>query len=255
MDRAVTALPAQRGQDAEPVLWVSEVFGPTVQGEGPSLGRRARFVRLMGCNLHCGWCDTPYTWDATRFRLAAEGHPMTVSAVMAEVVGSRGGRAGLVVITGGEPLLHQHRPPFLHLLAALRRAGLEVEVETNGTQAPEQAVTELVDRFNVSPKLGHADEGRDPAERRFVPQALEALAAGGKAVFKFVARQPGDLAEIGALVRRFGIAPDLVWVMPEGTTPEQVAAGTALLAAPVIAAGYNLTTRLHVIAWGDLRGR
>lgn len=41
-------------------LLVSEVFGPTVQGEGKHCGRIAAFVRLGGCNLHCRWCDTPY---------------------------------------------------------------------------------------------------------------------------------------------------------------------------------------------------
>ena len=42
-------------------LVVAEVFGPTVQGEGPSAGRRASFIRLGGCNLHCDWCDTKFT--------------------------------------------------------------------------------------------------------------------------------------------------------------------------------------------------
>src|SRR5438046_5626962 len=46
-------------------LVVSEIFGPTFQGEGPSLGRRCVFLRLGACNLHCRWCDTPYTWDWT----------------------------------------------------------------------------------------------------------------------------------------------------------------------------------------------
>jgi len=48
-------------------LRVAELFGPTVQGEGPAAGERAAFVRLSGCPLACAWCDTPYTWDAGRF--------------------------------------------------------------------------------------------------------------------------------------------------------------------------------------------
>lgn len=59
-------------------LVVSEVFGPTHQGEGPHAGQLCAFVRLMGCNLSCSWCDTPYTWDASRYDLKAEGHRMTV---------------------------------------------------------------------------------------------------------------------------------------------------------------------------------
>jgi organic radical activating enzyme len=38
-------------------LVVSEIFGPTVQGEGTSMGRRCGFLRLGGCNLDCAWCD------------------------------------------------------------------------------------------------------------------------------------------------------------------------------------------------------
>ncbi len=60
-------------------LLVAEVFGPTFQGEGFSLGCRAAFVRLGRCNLDCGqgagatWaCDTPYTWDWARYDPAVE---------------------------------------------------------------------------------------------------------------------------------------------------------------------------------------
>ena len=48
-------------------LPVAEVFAPTFQGEGPYLGRSADFIRLGGCNLTCYGCDTPYTWDASRY--------------------------------------------------------------------------------------------------------------------------------------------------------------------------------------------
>ncbi len=46
-------------------LWVAEMFGPTVQGEGPSTGQHAMFIRLAGCHLSCSWCDTAY-WSGSR---------------------------------------------------------------------------------------------------------------------------------------------------------------------------------------------
>ena len=58
--------------DGGGVLVVSEVFGPTFQGEGPSSGQRAMFVRLGRCNLDCAFCDTAYTWDWTRYDPDAE---------------------------------------------------------------------------------------------------------------------------------------------------------------------------------------
>ena len=59
-------------------LAVSEIFGPTLQGEGPSSGRRAMFLRLAGCNLSCSWCDTAYTWDWSRYDKKAEVTMMQV---------------------------------------------------------------------------------------------------------------------------------------------------------------------------------
>ena len=224
-----------------PTLVVSEVFGPTFQGEGPTLGRRAAFVRLGRCNLTCSWCDTPYTWDWDRFDPAAELSRRPVAEVVGEVEAMGVDR---VVLTGGEPLLQQRNlGPFL---AACAERGWAVEVETNGTVAPTAEVAAGVERFNVSPKLANSGVERATA---VVPAALAALASTGKAAFKFVVTGPDDLDEIAAL----GVEP--VYVMAEGTTPDAVLATTRAVAEAVAARGWHLTTRLHVLLWGDERGR
>ncbi|MGH9282552.1 MAG: 7-carboxy-7-deazaguanine synthase QueE, partial [Acidimicrobiales bacterium] len=187
-------------------LVVSEVFGPTLQGEGPSVGQRAGFVRLGRCNLACQWCDTPYTWDWERHDPAQELRTVDVDDVLAQLDGMD---VPLVVVTGGEPLLQQRHLPAL--LTALRERGRRVEIETAGTIAP--ALPDgLVDGWNVSPKL--ANSGMDLA-RRYRPDVLRAFQATGRAAFKFVARAPADLDEVDALVTECGLAP--VWIMPEGT--------------------------------------
>ena len=53
-------------------LLVAEIFGPTWQGEGPSAGKVAAFVRLGLCDQACSWCDTPYTWDRACHDLRTE---------------------------------------------------------------------------------------------------------------------------------------------------------------------------------------
>jgi len=228
-------------------LVVSEVFGPTFQGEGPSLGRRAAFVRLGRCNLDCSWCDTPFTWDWERYDPAVELTRRPVADVVAEIEAMQVDR---VVLTGGEPLLQQrHLVAFLDACAA---RGWAVEVETNGTIAPTDEVTTRVERFNVSPKL--SGSGVDVA-RAIVPDALRALVATGRAAFKFVVTDPIELDEVGAIADAHGIDAGSVHVMPEGTTPEVVLAVARRLADPVLARGWNLTTRLHVLLWGDERGR
>jgi len=233
--------------DRATVLVVNEIFGPTVQGEGPSAGQLAMFVRLYGCSLSCRWCDTAWTWDATRFDLAAEQHPMTVKAILQEL---RGHMPGLVVITGGEPLLQQDG--LAALAEGITDAGIakRVEVETSGTVPPGPAIIAAVTAFNVSPKLVHSGLRRS---QRIRPKVLQQFAASRKAVFKFVACDPEDLEEIGEIVTKCGLTP--VWVMPEGCDSATVLTRMQALADPVIARGWNLTPRLHVLLWENQRAR
>src|SRR5260370_42452272 len=71
-------------------LAISEIFGPTFQGEGSSIGRYCYFLRLAGCNQHCAWCDTSYTWDWTgrngiKYDPKEEVYKYSVEAVIDEL--------------------------------------------------------------------------------------------------------------------------------------------------------------------------
>ncbi len=233
-------------------LVVSEVFGPTFQGEGRSLGQRAGFVRLGTCNLDCGrgpgatWaCDTAYTWDWEHYSPAAELSVRPVDDIVADLTAMD---VALLVITGGEPLIQQRR--LVPLLHAATGRGWTVEVETNGTIAPLPEVAGLVSRFNVSPKVQGSGVARAVALR---PRALAAFLATGKAVFKFVASSAAELDDIAEVVARGRLAP--VMIMPAGTEPEQVVRVARELADPVLARGWDLTVRLHVLLWGNERAR
>lgn len=225
-------------------LRVAELFG-SVQGEGPSAGQRAMFVRLSGCPLECGWCDEPQTWDWSRFDRAAESRVLTAGQVLEQAAADP---AELVVITGGEPLIQQRA--LTGLVPALAASGRRVEIETSGIITPLPEVARAVTTFTVSPKLAHSGMSY---QRRIRPDTLAWFAANGTAVFKFVARSRADLDEVAELAGRYGLAP--VWIMPEGTTAGQVLAGLRDLADEVVARGWNLTGRLHILTWGDERGR
>jgi 7-carboxy-7-deazaguanine synthase len=233
-------------------LVVSEVFGPTFQGEGRSLGQRVGFVRLGTCNLDCGrgpgatWaCDTAYTWDWERYSPAAELTVRSVDDIVAELTAMD--VAGLV-ITGGEPLIQQRR--LVSLLRAAAGRGWAVEIETNGTIAPLPEVAELVGQFNVSPKVHGSGV---PAALALRPRALAAFLATGKSVFKFVASSAAELDDIGAVVADCGLAP--VMIMPAGTEADEMVRVARDLADPVLARGWDLTIRLHVLLWGNERAR
>jgi 7-cyano-7-deazaguanosine (preQ0) biosynthesis protein QueE len=225
-------------------LRVAELFGPTVQGEGPSAGQRAVFVRLSGCNLDCSWCDTPYTWDWIRFDPAEESREIPAENVLEWVLDRD---ADLVVITGGEPLI-QHRR-LAPLIAGLTARGRRVEIETNGTILPDRGWSEQV-TFNVSPKLAGSGV---PLARRIRPRVLRAFNESGRAVFKFVIDGDADVVELVELQTELELTP--IWVMPQGITAASIQLGLRSLADPALAHGWNIASRLHVLLWGDERGR
>lgn len=91
----------------------------TIQGEGFHQGRAAYFVRLGGCDVGCTWCDVKDSWDANK-------HPMTDLDELVKTI--RDTPAKIVVITGGEPLMHDLQV----LTQLLHTAGLKTHIETSG---------------------------------------------------------------------------------------------------------------------------
>jgi 7-carboxy-7-deazaguanine synthase len=105
----------EKNRDTLPVM---EHFY-TLQGEGFHQGRAAYFIRLGGCDVGCVWCDVKDSWDA-------EKHPLfTIEQLLSEVKKTP---ARLVVITGGEPLMHD----LTALTIQLQAAGYETNIETSG---------------------------------------------------------------------------------------------------------------------------
>lgn len=92
----------------------------TIQGEGFHQGRAAYFIRLGGCDVGCVWCDVKDSWDGGK-------HPLhTIEQLVAAVKATP---AEMVVITGGEPLMHN----LDALTKALQDGGLETNIETSGS--------------------------------------------------------------------------------------------------------------------------
>ena len=138
------------------------------------------------------------------------------------------------------------------LAVSLKRQGFYCEVETNGTLVPQSQMVEAVAQWNVSPKLSNS--GNDPA-RREVPDALKAFSGLDTAYFKFVLVQPADVDEVRVLVDRYDIPPQRVILMPEGVTPQAVQTRGKWVAKACSELGFRFSTRLHILLWGDERGR
>jgi 7-carboxy-7-deazaguanine synthase len=232
-------------------LPVNEVFGPVIQGEGPYTGRQASFIRLggqgpgKGCNLKCPPCDTKPTWDHENYDLAAE-NPMTFVDDTVQKVARY--NTPIVVISGGEPLLHQQRPAWERLLRGLNGIGARVHLETNGTIVPNDVTRFQLTHASVSPKLT-AMGGADPEGKRIKPAALDAwrtLAEGGTACLKIVCTTQDDVDEAAVFADAHGWRRELVWIMPEGDTAQQITDTTAVIGNHACRTGFNFSTRLHL---------
>jgi 7-carboxy-7-deazaguanine synthase len=129
----MTVEPVKSSRDAG-LLPVMEHFY-TLQGEGVHQGKAAYFIRLGGCDVGCVWCDVKESWEADK-------HPLfSVEQLVSEVKKTP---APIVVITGGEPLLHDLAP----LTKALHEAGLRVHIETSGSSP----LSGELDWITLSPK-------------------------------------------------------------------------------------------------------
>lgn len=214
---------------------VSEIF-LSLQGEGPSAGTPAHFVRLQGCDVGCVWCDSKYTWDA------AGGHERSATAILDEALAL--GPSDLVVVTGGEPLEHQGLADLLE--AALGRWA-RVEVETSGVRPAPLSRPAL--HYNVSPKLPSA-----------TPRWAESWAhvrgwiAEPRATFKIVVGDPPDLDDALRLIREHALPRERVLLMPEGMTEARLRQRAVEIAEVCKREGLRFGPRLHVWLWGARRG-
>ena len=239
-----------------------EIFH-TLQGEGPTAGTPAVFIRAATCNLHCVWCDSDHTWnyEGTPWPHANDSLPTygkyRRSEAVIEIDPAAAARRILaydcprVVITGGEPLLQQAE--FLELIHHLRRERPDtvIEVETNATRCPSPEFAAAVDQFNTSPKLSNSGVNES---LRLQPAALAWFATSPKAWFKFVVAQAADLTEIQHLRERFMLPAERILLMPEGRTAADLDRTARWLADHCRASGFRFCDRLHIRLWGDRRG-
>lgn len=225
-------------------LKVSEIFA-SIQGEGVSAGEPAAFLRLAGCNLHCTWCDTKYTWDWQAFDYDREVTRMSVATVSQQLQALTPRR---LVITGGEPLIQQSG--IADLLRLLSTEWF-IEVETNGTFAAEPALLARIDQWNVSPKLAHAG---DPAEQRIELDILRAFAQSDKAWLKVVIHQTDDRVELDRLIEQTRWPLQRILLMAQAASAAELEHRTPLINELALLRGVAVSPRLHVARWNGKRG-
>ena len=225
---------------------IADIFF-SIQGEGRLLGVPSAFVRTTGCPLACVWCDSEYTsWQP-------EGKPLTVDEILTrlEAFPTRH-----VVVTGGEPLI---APRIGELCAGLRERGYHITIETAAVVFKEVAC----DLASLSPKLTnsipHQREDGRWAERhdaqRLRLDVIQSFLERSDYQLKFVIDRAADVEEVRAIVDRLrGVEPTKVLLMPQGTSPEELARRGVWLADVCKQHGFRYCPRLHIELYGNRRG-
>lgn len=127
---------------SSPVM-ISEIFGPTVQGEGALIGKPTVFVRTGGCDYRCAWCDTLY---AVLPEYKSDWYPMTTEEVFTEVQHLSSNKSILVTLSGGNPAIQ----PLGDLIDLGHAHGYTFTIETQGSIA--QPWFARLDYLTLSPK-------------------------------------------------------------------------------------------------------
>ncbi len=155
-----------------------------------------------------------------------------------------------LIITGGEPLLHQSAiVDYLNWFRSEHKFTPIVEVETNGTIVPNEQMLVKVDYWNCSPKLSSVNE---PYERRVNEVALRTIRNGRNFMFKFVISSESDIHEA---FEDYGLITlkEMVF-MPAGDTQEKLNEIREWLIDKCKVFCIRYCDRIHIVAWNKKTG-
>ena len=228
----------------KPIL-ISEIFGPTIQGEGALVGRPTVFVRTGGCDFRCHWCDTIY---AVLPEYKSEWTPMSAAEIVDKVLLLSGGQPILVTLSGGNPALHDLEP----LLDLGRERGLTVALETQGTKA--KSWFAKLDFLVLSPKGPSSQMTTDWDD---VARCIESAGAAQTSL-KFVVFDEDDYNFAALGKKRFPHLPIYFQVGTQApANAENIRVKTEWMLQLLKRDGWfdaTLLPQLHVLLWGDKRG-
>lgn len=127
----------------EPLILVSEIYGPVIQGEGIVAGTPTIFVRTGGCDYLCEWCDSLYAVDAKKYK--GTWQKMGADAILARCL-TLAQPPMLITLSGGNPALQ----PLGDVIELGHKLGYTFAIETQGTKFPDWAP--MLDSITLSPK-------------------------------------------------------------------------------------------------------
>ncbi|MCB1532802.1 MAG: 7-carboxy-7-deazaguanine synthase QueE [Alphaproteobacteria bacterium] len=228
---------------------ISEIFGPTIQGEGALIGQPTVFVRTGGCDYRCVWCDTLH---AVESKYRDEWKPMSAAEIFARVEELSGGRPLMVSLSGGNPAIQ----PLGELIKLGHEKGYEFALETQGSVAADWFAA--LDVLTLSPKPPSSEMDTDWMK---FDACIEAAGEDANIAIKIVVFDDSDYAYAREAAERY---PHLPLYLQPGNHQIGGNADTDALNARMRwlveqvnkDQWFNATVlpQLHVMLWGNERG-
>ncbi|GER90815.1 7-carboxy-7-deazaguanine synthase [Dictyobacter vulcani] len=238
-------------------IQISEIFGPTIQGEGALIGKPTVFVRTGGCDYRCSWCDSLY---AVLPEHKAEWAAMDSQQVFAEIQRLSGNTPLLVTLSGGNPAMQ----PLEALINLGHEHGYTFAIETQGSIA--QPWFANLDYLTLSPKppSSHQVTRWERLDRSILYATANKYDHEIQICLKIVIFDEEDYAYARSVAERYPALP--MYLQAGNHTPPQQAkeidiSGILdrmdwLIQRTITDRWYEVTVlpQLHTLLWGNKRG-
>jgi 7-carboxy-7-deazaguanine synthase len=235
------------------VIRISEIFGPTIQGEGTLIGQPTIFVRTGGCDYRCDWCDTLHAVDS-EFRHTWK--PMTAEYIFAEVEKLSGNKPLMISLSGGNPAIQPLKP----LIDLGHAKNYTFALETQGSIAADWF--EDLDVLTLSPKPPSSKMTTDWSA---FDACLTAAQNKPDIAMKIVIKDDADYDYARDAATRYPHLP--LYLQPVNHTPSKdetakvdidgIMTRMRWLVDKIAADQWydaRLLPQLHVLMWGNLKG-
>lgn len=234
---------------------ISEIFGPTIQGEGALIGQPTVFVRTGGCDYRCSWCDTLHAVDSA---YRHNWTPMNADEIFTRVEELSAGVPIMVSLSGGNPATQ----PLLPLISLGHTKGYQFALETQGSIAQDWFAD--LDVLTLSPKPPSSDMNTD---WNAFDECLQMAKGKPKTTLKIVIMDEEDYQYARDASNRY---PDLpVYLQSGNHTPPPADNDDAKIDIDGIMErihwlikkvntdqwhNVHILPQLHVLLWGNKRG-
>lgn len=236
---------------------VLEIFGPTVQGEGMVIGRKTMFVRTAGCDYHCSWCDSSFTWDGSGKAHIRLLNPEKIWNELSQIGHDRFSH---VTLSGGNPAL---LPQLGGLIDLLHDRDITIAVETQGSRWQDWLID--VDEVTLSPKPPSSGMNTEWKTLDIIVDRLKHRPSPFTHSLKVVVFDEEDLAYAITVHQRY---PDSVLYLQVGNSDVHTMDSTLLtttllqryewLIDKVMETSslndVRVLPQLHTLVWGNKRG-